>query len=42
MVTKHFGSVAASTLKNMELEKLPLLLLIYKLRGSIEIFQVIA
>lgn len=40
MINKHFGSVAASTLKNMDVEKLPLLVLIYKLRGSTEIFQV--
>ena len=40
MITKHFGSVAASTLKNMDMERLPLLVLIYKLRGSTEIFQV--
>ena len=40
MITKHFGSVAASTLKNMDIEKLPVLVLIYKLRGSMEIFQV--
>ena len=39
MITKHFGSVAASTLKNMDIEKLPVLVLIYKLRGSMEIFQ---
>ena len=40
MITKHFGSVAASTMKNMDMERLPLLVLIYKLRGSTEIFQV--
>ena len=40
MITKHFGSVAASTLKNMDIERLPLLVLIYKLRGSTEIFHV--
>lgn len=41
MITKHFGSVAASTLKNMDIEKLPVLVLIYKLRGSMEIFQML-
>jgi len=41
MITKHFGSVAASTLKNMDIERLPLLVLIYKLRGSTEIFQML-
>ena len=40
MITKHFGSVAANTLKNMDIEKLPMLVLIQKLRGSIEIYQV--
>lgn len=40
MITKHFGSVASSTLKNMDIERLPVLVLIYKLRGSLEIFQV--
>merc|ERR1712156_1029705 len=38
---KHFGRVAASTLKNMDIERLPLLVLIYKLRGSTEIFQML-
>lgn len=41
MITKHFGSVAASTMKNMDMERLPLLVLIYKLRGSTEIFQML-
>lgn len=41
MITKHFGSVAASSLKNMDIERLPLLVLIYKLRGSTEIFQML-
>ena len=40
MITKHFGSVAASTLKNLDIERLPVLVLVYKLRGSMEIFQV--
>lgn len=40
MITKHFGSVAASTLKNMDIERLPMLVIIQKLRGSIEIHQV--
>ena len=42
MVTKHFGSVAAATIKNMGLEKMPVLALVYKLRGTMEIFQVIS
>jgi hypothetical protein len=40
MVTRHFGSVAAATLRTMNVEKLPLLLLVYRLRGNTEIFQV--
>ena len=40
MITKHFGSVAASTLKNMDIERLPMLVIIQKLRGTIEINQV--
>ena len=40
MITKHFGSVAASTLKNMDIERLPMLVIIQKLRGSVEINQV--
>ena len=42
MVTKHFGSVAAATIKNTGLEKMPMLALVYKLRGTMEIFQVIS
>lgn len=42
MVTKHFGSVAAATIKNTGLEKMPLLALVYKLRGTMEIVQVIS
>merc|ERR1712223_1093459 len=41
MITKHFGSVAASTLKNMDIERLPMLAIIQKLRGSVEINQII-
>jgi len=41
MITKHFGSVAASTLKNMDIERLPMLVIIQKLRGSVEINQII-
>ena len=40
MVSRHFGSVASSTVKNFGIEKLPLVILIAKLRGSMEIFQV--
>jgi len=41
MVSRHFGSVASSTVKNFGIEKLPLVILIAKLRGNMEIFQVI-
>jgi len=41
MISRHFGSVAASTIRNLNIEKLPLVLLIAKLRGSIDIIQVI-
>ena len=41
MITKHFGSVAASNVRSLEIEKLPLIALIYRLRGTTEIFQVI-
>ena len=40
MITKHFGSVAASNVKSLEIERLPLIALIYRLRGTTEIFQV--
>ena len=41
MVSRHFGSVAASTVRNFGVERLPLVILIAKLRGNMEIFQVI-
>ena len=41
MVGRHFGSVASSTVRNFGIEKLPLVILIAKMRGSMEIFQVI-
>merc|ERR1719412_2565415 len=41
MVSRHFGSVASSTVRNFGIEKLPLVILIAKLRGNMEIFQVI-
>jgi hypothetical protein len=40
MVTQHFGSVAAATIRNLGIERLPLLTLVYRLRGTTEIFQV--
>jgi len=41
MISRHFGSVASSTIKNFSIEKLPLVILIAKLKGNLEIFQVI-
>ena len=41
MITKHFGSVAASSVKALEIERLPMIALIYRLRGTTEIFQVL-
>ncbi len=40
MITRHFGSVAALAIKNVDIEKLPILALVYRLRGTTEIFQV--
>ena len=40
MITKHFGSVAASNVKTLQIERLPLIVLIYRLKGNTEIFQV--
>jgi len=41
MINRHFGSVAASTLRNFEMEKFPLVILVAKLRGNLEILQII-
>jgi len=41
MISRHFGSVASSTIRNLSIEKFPLVLIIAKLRGNLEIFQVI-
>ena len=41
MIARHFGSVAASTIRNFSIEKLPLVILVAKLKGSLEIFQVV-
>ena len=40
MITRHFGSVTSSTVKNMDVERFPVIALIYRLRGTTEIFQV--
>ena len=40
MFTSHFGSVAAATIRSMDIDKLPLIALVYRLRGTTEIFQV--
>lgn len=41
MMTEHFGSIAATTVRKLDIERFPLLALVYKLRGTIEIFQII-
>merc|ERR550519_2433667 len=41
MIARHFGSVASSTIKNFSIEKLPLVILVAKIKGNLEIFQVI-
>merc|ERR1719376_970522 len=41
MVSRHFGSVASSKARYFGVERLPLVILIAKLRGNMEIFQVI-
>lgn len=41
MISRHFGSVAASTIRNFSIEKLPLVILVAKIKGNYEIFQVI-
>merc|ERR1740128_744282 len=41
MISRHFGSVASSTIKNFSIEKLPLVILVAKLKGNLEIFQVV-
>jgi len=41
MIARHFGSVASSTIKNFSIEKLPIVILVAKLRGNLEIFQVL-
>jgi len=40
MITRHFGSVTSSTVKNVDVEKFPVIALIYRLRGNTEIFQI--
>lgn len=41
MISRHFGSVASSTIRNFSIEKLPLVILVAKLKGNYEIFQVV-
>ena len=41
MCTHHFGSVAASTVRNFSPDQLPLLLVITRNRGTNEVFSVI-
>ena len=40
MITDNFGSVAAATVRNLDVERLPIMALVYRLRGTTEIFQV--
>merc|ERR1719458_1818262 len=41
MISRHFGSVASATIRNFSIEKLPLVILVAKLEGNMEIIQVI-
>lgn len=41
MVTQHFGSLAATTVRNFNLDQLPLLLVIMRVRSATEVFTVI-
>jgi len=41
MINRHFGSVAASTLRTFDIEKFPLVILVAKIRGNLEILQII-
>lgn len=41
MISRHFGSVASSTIRNFSIEKLPLVILVAKIKGNLEIIQVI-
>lgn len=41
MVMQHFGSVASSSVRNLTLEQLPLLLIINRIRSSNEVFSFI-
>ena len=41
MISRHFGSVASATIRNFSIEKLPLVILVAKLKGNMEIIQVL-
>jgi hypothetical protein len=41
MINRHFGSIPASTLRNFALEKYPVVIIISKLKGSMEILKMI-
>jgi len=41
MINRHFGSVAAQRFRSFEVEKLPIVILIAKLRGNLEIFRIV-
>ena len=38
---RHFGSVASATIRNFSIEKLPLVILVAKVKGNYEILQVV-
>lgn len=40
MITQHFGSVVASSIRNLPVERLPVLALIQRIRGVMDIAQV--
>ncbi|CAB4062344.1 FAF1 [Lepeophtheirus salmonis] len=41
MITREFGSVASLTVRNLDVERFPILALVYRLRGTTEIFKMI-
>lgn len=40
MISREFGSIVAATIKNIEIERLPICALVYRLRGTTELVQV--
>eukprot|EP00096_Caligus_rogercresseyi_P008130 TRINITY_DN264_c4_g1_i2.p1 TRINITY_DN264_c4_g1~~TRINITY_DN264_c4_g1_i2.p1 ORF type:complete len:381 (-),score=105.55 TRINITY_DN264_c4_g1_i2:820-1962(-) len=41
MITREFGSVASLTVRNFDIERFPILALVYRLRGNTEIFKMV-